>query len=201
MLSPYTMWKLRLLNATETIPFADLAQFADQVDMELIGFGSYLAQDVDVSSLDIDEYYEADDTVKYEAKSAWGSLSFVEMFKGFAANLYGRFADRNAGLNRLAAVDMRNTVAGATFSSSYERGQLKLEAAGNQKDLVAGPIDAIGNLVLAQVAVGKLFGENKHLSNNGYLSPDQEFAVKTDELARNILPALEMSFENETFNG
>lgn len=196
MLSPYAMWKLQLLNATDKISFADLGAYTDQVDMELIGLGAYLAQDVDVSSLDIDEYYQADDTVKYEAKSVWESLAFVRMFKGLTANLFGRFVGRNAVANR--PDEIRNILSSASISSSYETptDHLKLEA-DNQIN-VASSIDTIGNLVLAQVAVGKIFGENKYLSNSRYLSPDAERALKADELARTVLPALEMRIDNET---
>ena len=193
------MWKLRLLNATEKISFADLGEFAGEVDAELIGIGSYLAQDVDVSSLQIDEYYQADETVKYEARSVWESLSFVKMFKGFAANLYGRFVGRSVAVDKLDGLS--NGLVSAAVANHYHfpSDHLKLEATDNQTSLkMTGPIDAIGNLVLAQVAVGKVFGENKYLSNNTYQSPSQEQELRVDELARKILPALETSFKNDT---
>ena len=33
------MWKLCLSKLTETFTFVDLSEFADQVDVELVGFG------------------------------------------------------------------------------------------------------------------------------------------------------------------
>lgn len=190
MLSPYTMWKLKLLNAT-SIPFADLAAFADKVDIELNGFGSYLAQEVDVASLHIDDYYEADDTVKKDS-----SKSLIEMVQDFAANLYGRLVGRKVAVND----QINATSAGELLVNPYKTPTDHLEVEDiNQAGLSAySSIDTMGNLVLAQVAVSKLFGENKLLSNRSYLSPDQKIMLKQNEITGKVLAALKMNFENET---
>lgn len=42
MLSPYAMWKFKLINATDRFFFDRLEKYQDQVNLELIGHGSYV---------------------------------------------------------------------------------------------------------------------------------------------------------------
>ncbi|GFU18336.1 uncharacterized protein TNCV_1980241 [Trichonephila clavipes] len=55
-LSPYAMWKFQLIKATDTIPFHALEVFKDQIDLELIGCGSYVDKRYNVKVPIEDEY-------------------------------------------------------------------------------------------------------------------------------------------------
>ncbi|GFR21992.1 uncharacterized protein TNCT_343272 [Trichonephila clavata] len=55
-LSPYAVWKFQLIKATDEIPFQALEVFRDQIDLELIGCGSYVDKRYNVKVPIEDEY-------------------------------------------------------------------------------------------------------------------------------------------------
>ncbi|GFT70513.1 uncharacterized protein NPIL_152991 [Nephila pilipes] len=63
MLSPYAMWKVQLINATNEIPFHELEIYKDKIDLELIGSGSYVDKVLNVI-VPIDNEYEAIETLE-----------------------------------------------------------------------------------------------------------------------------------------
>ncbi|KAF8789790.1 hypothetical protein HNY73_007703 [Argiope bruennichi] len=44
MLSPYTLWELKIINSTRKVTFRDLEVYKDNVDLELSGYGSYVVR-------------------------------------------------------------------------------------------------------------------------------------------------------------
>lgn len=64
ILSPYTMWNLRLQNiGKDTNAFDKLLAFANHVDLLLIGHGQYVRNDAPVCGQSLDEYYPVEKTV------------------------------------------------------------------------------------------------------------------------------------------
>ncbi|GIY51987.1 uncharacterized protein CEXT_422411 [Caerostris extrusa] len=57
MLSPYALWKIRLVQSVSDVTFRTLETYRDQVDVELEGYGSYVVKSDMVRS--IDDVYEA----------------------------------------------------------------------------------------------------------------------------------------------
>lgn len=55
MLSPYTMWTIQLNKVNGN--FDDLIPYVDLVDLELVGEGQYVNQNVSVCSAELNEYY------------------------------------------------------------------------------------------------------------------------------------------------
>lgn len=58
MLSPYAMWEFQLSKTVNQGDFSELMKFKDDVDLELIGCGSYLSKDALVDKDNIDKYYK-----------------------------------------------------------------------------------------------------------------------------------------------
>ncbi|GIY70357.1 uncharacterized protein CEXT_753831 [Caerostris extrusa] len=55
MLSPYTLWEIKMINSTSKISFRDLEVYKNEFDLELSGFGSYVAKQTSVfKSIDYD---------------------------------------------------------------------------------------------------------------------------------------------------
>lgn len=63
MLSPYAMWEIQLSNLTSDTTFNDLIEFRDSVDLELVGYGSFIAKGSKVYDLDISAYYQPEENV------------------------------------------------------------------------------------------------------------------------------------------
>lgn len=53
LLSPYTLWGIQLSKG----PFDELKPFADFVDIELHGYGQYVAENAAICNTDLDKYY------------------------------------------------------------------------------------------------------------------------------------------------
>ncbi|GFT48415.1 uncharacterized protein NPIL_178081 [Nephila pilipes] len=58
MLSPYALWELQLVNATNRVSFHELKVYQNAIDLELTGYGSYVVKEASVLDLVDDEYKE-----------------------------------------------------------------------------------------------------------------------------------------------
>ena len=56
MLSPYAMWKIELLKMTSSISFDELTLFENEVDIELVGSGTYVTKGNE--NLRVERHYE-----------------------------------------------------------------------------------------------------------------------------------------------
>ncbi|GIY00534.1 uncharacterized protein CEXT_769461 [Caerostris extrusa] len=50
MLSPYTLWRVKIRNSTQHVSFQQLVLYKDDIDLELSGYGSYVNREVDMFS-------------------------------------------------------------------------------------------------------------------------------------------------------
>ncbi|MEW9824903.1 MAG: hypothetical protein AB2992_07200 (plasmid) [Candidatus Symbiodolus clandestinus] len=69
MLSPYAMWEIQIINATNKIHFRELTIYKDKVNLELVGHGSYVTRGTNISDTDIENYYKAVETISASALS------------------------------------------------------------------------------------------------------------------------------------
>lgn len=58
MLSPYAMWEFQLTNSANEAMFSALDEFKELVDLELVGFGSYIKKEAYFDNNDFDKYYK-----------------------------------------------------------------------------------------------------------------------------------------------
>lgn len=57
MLSPYAMWEIQLINSSKMNDFDELKMFNGKVDLELVGYASYLTGKININKTDMDVYY------------------------------------------------------------------------------------------------------------------------------------------------
>ena len=195
MLSPYAMWKLRLIDTQAAASFDDLKKYKDEIDLELVGFGGYIADGIDISTLHVDDYYQRDDTV-FVNENAEKEVSFLGGLKNKVSRLLAGLFQQSGnqdGFERTESVighypnDHFATVGHPKIASSND----------NALGTINGSVDTIGNLLLGQIVVGKLYGTNKHLNGNPYVSPDLRRSMKVNELTRKILPVLKRDEKND----
>lgn len=58
MLSPYAMWEFQLLKSKPETSFSEFKKYEEIVNLELVGYGSYLTKGTNISNVDIDNYYK-----------------------------------------------------------------------------------------------------------------------------------------------
>lgn len=65
LLSPYTMWTIKLENKStmkDELAFQQLSAFTDRTDLVLVGQGKYVDKNAEICKGPLDEYYQEDDT-------------------------------------------------------------------------------------------------------------------------------------------
>lgn len=204
MLSPYAMWKFQLISTQNSSAFDQLKKYKDEIDLELVGFGGYLATGVDIPSLDVNDYYKRDDTVLDNEDPA-NEVSFFDRIQSMASRflslIFVRSLNASTRQNDLERIESRvgQTVGYNPYDSYKEVGFSKLTSSNsNDLSVANSSVDTIGNLLLGQIMVGKMYGPNKHLIGQSYVSPDLKRRMKIDELTKKILPALKGAHENES---
>ena len=192
MLSPYAMWKLKLIE-TQSASFEDLKKYKDEIDLELVGFGGYIADGINISTLHVDDYYQRDDTVFVNENAE--KVSFLGGLKNMTSRLLAGLFQQSGNQDDFESTE---SVIGHYPNDNFAAGDHPKITSSNENALrtINGSVDAIGNLLLGQIVVGKLYGTNKHLNGNAYVSPDLRRSMKVNELTRKILPALKRD-ENE----
>lgn len=181
MLSPYTLWKFRLVKSSK-IPFSDLTGYKNQTNLELVGLGSYVESQMDVSGLEIDKYYEVDETLSDLDENQTKKASFRNKLKILSKKLFGHFKNRNEGLVRMGHV-----------LNGYDvpKGNPRIDFTDNNNLIKSnGTIDLNTNLLLGQVLISKIYGPNKNLNLNHYVTPKQERDIELNEIYEKVLPAL-----------
>lgn len=58
ILSPYSTWKFKLVNTENDQAFNELKKYKDQIDLELIGTGIYVSNEINASDLKMEDYYK-----------------------------------------------------------------------------------------------------------------------------------------------
>ena len=190
-LSPYAMWKIKLNDTRDVDTFDDLKKYENETDLELVGKGSYIYIDADfnISALQVDDYYQRDDTV-FVNENATNEESFIDSLKNKAS----RFL---AGLFQQKSFDQESFESTRRAVGHYPKEHFAsfahpkiTSSTGNALGTISGFVDTVGNLLLGQIVVGKLYGPNKHLNSSTYVSPDLRRSMKVNELTRKILPVL-----------
>jgi len=186
MLSPYALWKFKLIKSSDKVSFSDLEKYKNEIDLELVGEGSYLARGLNTSSLEIDKYYPVEDVVDTANfdESSTKSNSIINKFKTYATKLLSSLSsEKRIGMNFNIIDQMSNQdIPMSKPKIDYERENGLVEF--NTK------VDTNANLLLGQIVVGKLYGANNNLRENNYLSPHQERTIKTNEIERKVSYAL-----------
>lgn len=199
MLSPYAMWKIKLIKSSDLANFNDLEKYKNEIDLELVGYGGYIANGINVSNLEIDNYYQHDDTVISKKKDEIQDNSFFGMFKSMASKLLSHVYSRDSESSHSNSAELltdsdSNFLDYKVNEYDFEVNK-QLDTDFNQKTTslssAYSPMDTIGNLVLGQVLVGKLYGPNKNLGHNHYISPDLKRKILLNDLSRRILPVVE----------
>lgn len=204
MLSPYAMWKFQLISTQNAAAFDQLKKFKDDIDLELVGRGGYLANKVDISSLDVNDYYKRDDTVIDNEDSA-NEASFIDRIQSMASTFLSLIFLRSVNVSALQNDSERieswvgQTVGYNPHDRSKQFGYSRItNSNSNDLSVANNSVDTIGNLLLGQIVVGKIYGPNKHLTGQSYVSPDLQRRMKVDELTNQILPVF--AHENEIEN-
>ncbi|KAF8789764.1 hypothetical protein HNY73_007677 [Argiope bruennichi] len=76
MLSPYTLWEIKMINSTRKVTFRDLDIYKDYVDIELSGYGSYVLSNVngfkpaDKEYRSVGKFDEVDICIDSEARNS-----------------------------------------------------------------------------------------------------------------------------------
>jgi len=78
MLSPYAMWKFQLINLTNRITFKQLTMYKDEVDLELVGTGSYVTKGVHIPDLHIEHYYRSEDPMLFLDNEIYEQYELLE---------------------------------------------------------------------------------------------------------------------------
>ena len=197
MLSPYAMWKLRLINTQSAASFDDLKKYKDEIDLELVGYGGYLARGLDISTLEVDDYYKRDDTVlaNENNKEPANEVSFIDSLWNFASMLFGGIFKRSDDVIEprvsLGRIESLASYSRSDSFGSISHSRIASSSSGNLS-VANSSVDTNGNLLLGQIVVGKVYGANKHLSGYSYVSPDLKRRMKLEELTRKVLPALRL---------
>ncbi|GBN27198.1 hypothetical protein AVEN_46586-1 [Araneus ventricosus] len=102
MLSPYTLWEIKMINSTKKISFHDLKIYKDYVDLELSGYGNYVVRNAnrfkfaDKEYRSMGKYDEVDVCIESETKNSSEctdligrmvrSTHHVEVYDGYMTN-------------------------------------------------------------------------------------------------------------------
>lgn len=167
------MWRFQLIDIEKANSFDKLKKYKDELDLELIGLGGYLADGLDISSLNMDDYYKPDHTI-FENKGRFGEQQIdLEEIESPIDLTAGHHSQINSKFGR---------VCGRISSSNS-----------NDLSVANSSVDTFGNLMLGQVVAGKIYGPNRHLTRQSYVLPDLERRMIVDELSKKILPVLKLA--------
>ena len=190
MLSPYSLWKFRLVSTKDEKAFEELKKYKDKINLELVGYGGYIANGINASDLNIEDYYKYDDTIINEIED---DSSFVSNLKTMTTRLFSKWNYLSSDLWNYLSNGIRSVDNFPKLTNfNQEKNALK--------EVEVSSMDTFGNLVLGQIVVGKLFGSNKHLSDNYYLSPDLKKKMEINELTNRVLPILKQKEEEYEFD-
>lgn len=186
MLSPYALWKFRLVSTKNAEAFKELEKFKGKIDLELTGLGGYISNAIDASELNIEDYYKSDDTIIKEIE--YDENLFIKNFKGKVSRPFSKFFHKKSTYlpNEMISTSL-------DFEKNTNN-ELKLINSTKEENFLnkinSSSIDTFGNLILGQMVVGKLFGSNKYLSGHNYVSPDLRREMKINELGKRISQVL-----------
>lgn len=188
ILSPYALWKFSLVSLTDEVLFKDLEIYKNEIDLELNGHGNYIPSGLNITrmafnlrkgaknnDLEMDKFYKSDDLLVSTSNE---SDEFKDLF-----------------INDVYNQKIHNWIVHRT-SRNDQLDNLKLDSNGQNglKTVVRDTLGMNSNLLLGQLIVGKIYGANKNLNDQIYLSPDQKRQIKINEMTRTILPALKKRF-------
>jgi hypothetical protein len=135
VLSPYTLWKIKLTNVENkhNISFKDLETYKDQISLELSGNGYFVHKDGVKEDLMVDKYYKAIDSHYY--------------------------IDQNVDYAESSVVPLSHDNSNSSNNLAFS-----FDGSKNDSIQATTAVDINGDLTLGQLVTHKVLGSNKLIS-------------------------------------
>jgi energy-coupling factor transporter ATP-binding protein EcfA2 len=180
MLSPFTMWELKLTKTSEQIAFFDLDQFKSKVNLELVGNGRFVKVGPENSKLKVEQFYnqglvgpakprikiEKVDDIEKRKRSR--RAVFESSFNNETTNAI--VASNNWLQLKSLKIPSQNQIESKTFDSSQQKEKFDFKSSG-PKSLRQNFTSVDSNLLLATYVsskMAKLFKFNSTMNSINY---------------------------------